>query len=222
MAVSAQIFGDIGGAVSDIFGAIGSFKSAQAYTTASNIELQNAAIAKESTQIQETQTNRQIFQTIGAQSAAVGAAGFANSGSSQDLLRSSLSQGALQRQVIQTQGNINVNSYEAQATAYQGQAAASKSAGIGGLLGGILKGAAAVAPFFSDIEAKQNIRLIGPTHIPGINLYLFQYKGDETVFSGVLAQEVEQVRPDAVERLGEGFLRVNYAKLGLKMEEVRA
>lgn len=216
---SASTFSDLGGAVSDIFGGIGSIKAAGAYSKASDIELQNAAIARESTQIQETQAQRQIFQTIGAQQAAVGASGFASSGTAQDLLRSSVSQGALQKQVIQTQGNINVNSYEAQATAYQGQAAAAKAAAGGGFLGGVLKFASAALPFLSDADAKQNITLVGPSHIPGINLYLFQFRGDTTVYQGVLAQEVELVRPDAIERAGGGYMRVNYAKLGLEMRE---
>lgn len=221
MAISASTFSDLGGAVGDIFGGIGSLKAADAYGKAANIELQNAAIAKESTQIQETQTQRQIFQTLGAQQAAVGASGFASSGTAQDLLRSSISQGALQKQVIAAQGQINVNAYEAQATAYQGQAAASKAAAGGGFLGGILKIASAALPFLSDIEAKQNVTLVGPSHIPGINIYLFQYLGNETIYQGVMAQEVRAVRPDAVHDTG-GYLEVDYAALGLTMEEVRA
>jgi len=219
--LSASTFGSLGGAVGDIFGAVGSLKAASAYTKASQIELQNAAIARASTQIQLTQTQRHIFQTIGAQKAAVGAAGFANSGSAQDLLRSSLSQGALQRQVIQEQGLINVNSYEAQATAYQGQAAAAKASAGGGILGGILKFASAALPFLSDADAKINVTHAGPSPVAGINYYLFQYKGDPTlkVYRGVLAQEVQAVRPDAVQDTG-GYLMVNYPKLGLRMEEV--
>lgn len=218
MALSSATFSDLGGAVSDIFGGIGSLKAASAYTKASQIELQNAQIAKESTAIQETQTQRQIFQTIGAQQTAVGAGGFDQSGTAQDLLRSSVSQGALQKQVIQEQGQINFNAYEAQATAYQGQAAAAKAAAGGGFLGGLLKIGSAFLGL-SDIEAKQNVNLLGPSPIPGINYYLFQYKGDLTVWRGVLAQEVAAVRPDAVKETG-GYLAVDYDALGLKMEAV--
>lgn len=201
------------GLISDIFGTIGAAEEAAAYNKASGLATLNAKITKESTAIQETQASRQIFQTIGAQKAAVGGAGFAASGSAQDLLRSSVSQGALQKQVIEQQGLINENGYLAQAAAYTGQSAAATATAIS-------DGISSIFDIFSDADAKQNITIVGPSHIPGINLYLFQYKGDTTVYRGVLAQEVEKVRPDAVERLGEGFLRVNYSKLGLTMEEV--
>lgn len=69
--------------------------------------------------------------------------------------------------------------------------------------------AATVAPFLlSDVRAKENIERIG-THDTGIGIYKYQYKGDSAPQIGVLAQEVEQVKPEAVAEVG-GLKMVNY------------
>jgi Protein of unknown function (DUF3300) len=52
----------------------------------------------------------------------------------------------------------------------------------------------------------------------GIGLYRFVYNGDDKVFVGVLAQEVQSVVPEAVRRARDGYLRVSYDKLGLRFE----
>ena len=74
--------------------------------------------------------------------------------------------------------------------------------------------------FTSDRNAKQNIVRIG-THPLGIGLYLFDYKpafrdqwGHGRQF-GVMADEVENVVPDAVATFADGYKRVNYAMLGI-------
>ena len=51
----------------------------------------------------------------------------------------------------------------------------------------------------------------------GIGIYRFRYKGsDHTTYVGVMAQEVESITPDAVSRDRDGYLRVNYDRLGLE------
>lgn len=51
----------------------------------------------------------------------------------------------------------------------------------------------------------------------GIGLYRFRYKGDDhTLYVGVMAQEVQNVVPRAVSRDRDGFLRVDYERLGIK------
>ena len=50
----------------------------------------------------------------------------------------------------------------------------------------------------------------------GLNVYRFSYNGSTKPYVGVIAQEVQQVRPDAVERDSDGYLRVHYKKLGMK------
>jgi Protein of unknown function (DUF3300) len=69
----------------------------------------------------------------------------------------------------------------------------------------------------SDIALKQNIILLG--HLDnGLGFYRFSYNGSEKPYVGVMAQEVQTVRPDAVIRGHDGYLRVFYEKLGLQFQ----
>ena len=70
----------------------------------------------------------------------------------------------------------------------------------------------------SDINAKQNIKKIGEKN--GFNWYEFEYKdgfGEAGKHEGVIAQEVELIRPDAVIEVN-GIKKVDYKKLGLESE----
>jgi hypothetical protein len=51
----------------------------------------------------------------------------------------------------------------------------------------------------------------------GIELYRFRYKGDPEVYVGVIAQQVARLVPDAVVRGEDGYLRVDYDRLGLRL-----
>jgi hypothetical protein len=50
----------------------------------------------------------------------------------------------------------------------------------------------------------------------GLGYYRFAYNGSDKAYVGVIAQEVQVVRPDAVTRGSDGYLRVHYERLGLK------
>ncbi len=65
----------------------------------------------------------------------------------------------------------------------------------------------------SDILLKHEVVRIG-TVADGIGLYRFQFNWSDQVYVGVLAQEVEAVRPDAVIRGDDGYLRVYYDRIG--------
>jgi len=65
----------------------------------------------------------------------------------------------------------------------------------------------------SDRRLKKNIKRIG-THILGIGLYTWDYLWGEP-FAGVMADEVEQVMPEAIVMHPSGFKMVNYEMLGL-------
>jgi endosialidase-like protein len=68
----------------------------------------------------------------------------------------------------------------------------------------------------SDVRLKENIVALGRLD-NGIALYRFRYKGDDrTIYVGVLAQEVQHVVPSAVSRDRDGYLRVDYDKLGIE------
>lgn len=66
----------------------------------------------------------------------------------------------------------------------------------------------------SDRRLKIDMVRIG-THDLGFGIYRFQYLWSEQEHIGVLAQEVAEVRPDAVVRGPDGFLRVDYAAIGM-------
>jgi hypothetical protein len=69
----------------------------------------------------------------------------------------------------------------------------------------------------SDILLKHDITLLG--HLDnGLGFYRFSYNGSDKAYVGVMAQEVQQVMPTAVVRGPDGYLRVYYEKLGLKIE----
>jgi hypothetical protein len=69
---------------------------------------------------------------------------------------------------------------------------------------------------WSDMRLKHDIVPVG--HLAnGLGLYRFSDNDSDKVFVGVLAQEVERVMPDAVRRAPNGFLQVNYARVGVPM-----
>ena len=68
----------------------------------------------------------------------------------------------------------------------------------------------------SDIRLKRDVDALGQ-HADGINLYRFRYLWSDTLHVGVMAQEVAATRPDAVQQGADGYLRVDYARLGLRM-----
>ena len=99
----------------------------------------------------------------------------------------------------QAQNQYNQGIYNAKSAS----AAATNSAIIGA--GGAL--------LSSDRRLKKNIKRIG-THVLGIGLYTWDYLWGQP-FSGVMADEVEQVMPEAVVTHPSGFKMVNYSMLGL-------
>ena len=72
----------------------------------------------------------------------------------------------------------------------------------------------------SDIRLKHDIVLVGRLN-DGLGLYRFVYNGGSKPYVGVIAQDVEQVMPQAVERGTDGYLRVHYEMLGVKFESYR-
>lgn len=93
---------------------------------------------------------------------------------------------------------------------YQNQMAKynSDQAGYGAILGGI-------GSLFSlsDRNAKKDVEEVG--ELKGHKLYEYRYKGEKggRKHLGVMAQEVEKKRPDAVMMGDDGLRRVNYGKL---------
>jgi Protein of unknown function (DUF3300)/Chaperone of endosialidase len=69
----------------------------------------------------------------------------------------------------------------------------------------------------SDIRVKHDIVLLGRLE-NGLGFYRFTYNGGRRRYVGVMAQEVQQVLPSAVTSDREGYLRVDYSKLGVRFQ----
>ncbi len=68
----------------------------------------------------------------------------------------------------------------------------------------------------SDIALKHDVVLLG--HLAnGLGYYRFSYLGSSKPYVGVIAQEVQSLVPEAVTRGRDGYLRVYYQRLGLRL-----
>lgn len=182
MALSSSTFSDAAGAVNDLFAGFGASTQADLkaqsldlqaqgdlaeatnYDLASTLATKNEAYAKTSTAIQQMQQDRNTYLQIGGQKAAIGGAGFAQSGSAIDILADSARQGALAKATLGVQGLINEAGYQEQAESYTNMAntarstaaglqniaseteAAGKTSEIGDFIGSALKIGATIAP----------------------------------------------------------------------------
>ena len=104
----------------------------------------------------------------------------------------------------QQQGQAAMDIYGQQMAAANAQ-----TAGMYQLAGSVL-GAGSRAYAASDIRLKSNIVRVG-THPLGIGIY--EYDIFDRRERGVMAQEVEKVRPEAVAEHPDGYKMVNYAAL---------
>jgi len=68
----------------------------------------------------------------------------------------------------------------------------------------------------SDVRLKRDMVKVGRLD-NGIGLYRYRYRRGEQVYVGVMAQEVLRVVPEAVVLGEDGHLRVDYARLGLRL-----
>ena len=69
----------------------------------------------------------------------------------------------------------------------------------------------------SDIRLKRDITQVGELD-SRVGLYRYRYHWSDTTYVGVMAQEVAEVMPEAVQRGADGYLRVDYGRLGLRMQ----
>jgi hypothetical protein len=136
MALSQTTFSDFGGAASDLFAAKGDnakaqydFAEGKNYGLAADLAGQNAKFTETSTAIKQAQQQRELMLNLGGERADVAGAGFAESGSSLDILRDSASQGALTHAVMGQQGLINEAGFEEQQKSYQTMQTAAIDAG---------------------------------------------------------------------------------------------
>jgi hypothetical protein len=105
-------------------------------------------------------------------------------------------------------GAYNQNIYNQQVGSANANTAGLYSLGGAGLQA---YGAMNAAPMmFSDRRLKSNIKRIG-THKLGIGIYEYDIMGKHEI--GVMAQEVEQVMPEAIGRHQTGYMMVDYGRI---------
>ena len=92
------------------------------------------------------------------------------------------------------------------------KANASAVNGAIGAAAGTMMGGSAFQSFISDRRLKENITLEGRRR-DGLGVYSWNYVWGGPRFTGVMADEVARVHPDAVVRVG-GYDTVDYSKLG--------
>jgi hypothetical protein len=119
--------------------------------------------------------------------------------------------GAGTPQLFDTSVGLNLGaaqrSNQLAAASANAQAKAAQQAGIMSSLGQAA-GAAGTLAMLSDRRLKTDIKKVGMTDV-GLPVYTYKYKGNDVTHMGVMAQEVEEVFPEAVEEIN-GFKAVYY------------
>ncbi len=175
---------------------------------ATNVDLQNYGQQVASQGWNQYIANLQPFLSA-SNSAASGIAGV-NTGLGNALNASFTNQGnaayGAQTSAGNAQANADLSAYNASANMLGALGNVAKlGVSGGGTLGGNL-----LTSIFSDVRLKEDIEPVGELY-DGTNIFRYRYKGDPTPRIGVMAQEVERTRPDAVVEIG-GYKAVDYGK----------
>ena len=151
----------------------------------------------------------------GINNAAYGAVNFLDTmgRGNQQQNQSEINAAVLQDQQAQTADLNAIQDYLALTSGVGGMfgVQSSRTSGGNGLLGALGFGMQAATLLFSDKRLKENIKKVGKTD-DGLNVYTYNYKGNPLRHMGVMAQEVERVKPGAVGEIG-GFKAVDYGAL---------
>ena len=120
------------------------------------------------------------------------------------------------------QGSTGIydNYYQSQLNAYNANKANAQAGALGNLLAGaavgnVLGGVGGSLfgnkekGLFSDARIKENLRPVGQL-FNGLTVYAFNFPGEAVTRIGLVAQEVQQVVPEAVSQSDEGLLMVDY------------
>ena len=120
----------------------------------------------------------------------------------------------------QNVGQLGVSKYNADVNLYNAQesAAAQRAGAFGSTLGALAGAGAYYAKAGSDIRIKENIQVVGVAP-NGLTVYEFEYKPEfknhpfagHGRYRGFMAHEVEELNPEAVFVMDNGFKAVNYS-----------
>ena len=86
---------------------------------------------------------------------------------------------------------------------------------LSGIFGGNNKGRGDDIQYVSDVQLKEDIKLVGKSP-SGLNVYNFKYIGEDETYQGVMAQEV----PWAASVADNGYLQVDYSKVDVDFKKV--
>src|SRR6056300_219392 len=114
------------------------------------------------------------------------------------------------RQVIGALAGAPIRTYGEERSGFVGTPVSGPST-----FGQVAGAAGALAPFFSDIRLKKDIKLVSQSS-SGINIYNFKYKGDDKVYQGVMAHQV----PEASYVHDNGYLVVDYSKIDVEFKQL--
>ncbi len=109
------------------------------------------------------------------------------------------------------QGNTFMydNAYNSQLAQFQAQQQAKQNMANGWLNLGTQAGLGMLGWLSSDARIKENLRPVGQL-FNGLTVYAFNFPGEQTTRIGLVAQEVQQLIPEAVTETDEGLLAVDY------------
>lgn len=154
---------------------------------------------------------RQMSQNVTGQGAA---SGLLNSGSTAQALQTrgtELNQGFFNNYLQQLSGLSGLGLQAGGLVANAGQKSQSQGGGPS-TLGSIASTVGGIASIFSDRRLKSDIKLLDRDP-DGLGLYSFRYSGEPETQIGVMADEVENIRPWAIGPEKAGFKTVNYEAL---------
>lgn len=210
--------------ISDIMPAINATFSANG-RTGSGLHQQNlaAGLAKGIAPLEYDALNRSQAMQFNAAQAIPGMIADANYGGLDYLRGAGQDRQAYQQQVIAADALQDQQRKSAELNALQDYLALSTGAGSmfgvqsasqsqsPGVLGALGFGLQAAPFLFSDERLKEGARRVGWTD-EGLPIYVYRYKGSDTSHMGVMAQDVERVRPEAVVEVC-GYKAVDYGHL---------
>jgi hypothetical protein len=104
-------------------------------------------------------------------------------------------------------GIIGANNWGSNST---GTSTTTKSPSAFETIGGLLGAGASAAKLFSDERLKTDIKRVG-TLDNGLAVYTFRYRGSSKIQMGLMAQDVVEVKPEAIEDFGS-YMTVDYEK----------
>lgn len=184
--------------------------------SAANTEARNAAATADALEIERRRTlgifDKETRELAAEQTLAYIMSGVElTSGTPMSTMEASRREREIDRSAIEL-------NYQTQIANARSAESAAKKAGKNSLIGGVAQMAGtaiSLAAVFSDKRLKEDLILVGKAN-NGLNIYLGKYTKESGLDDGkvhlfLIAQEVQQIKPEAVKKHESGYLMVDYA-----------